>query len=147
MAFGVMLACRARNMGSLNRNRAWYCGVKNRTSYATPRRQTQLQMIRGFPNQRGSDSDSETEMSSQEAADAAQGQQQHRALNDLVDFPCVFTFKIIGLRQGQFAEDMCDCVAEVLEIQRENVKLTFRDKGKYRSLTINAPCNNADQIY
>mmetsp|Transcript_199 Transcript_199/g.339 ORF Transcript_199/g.339 Transcript_199/m.339 type:complete len:180 (-) Transcript_199:195-734(-) len=96
-------------------------------------------IIRGFPNNSGSPN-------SEDAANEAQAEER-RPLSDLVDFPCVFTFKVVGLRQGEFAEDICDSIARVLEIERVNVKLSFRDRGKYRSLTINAPCNNADQIY
>mmetsp|Transcript_15609 Transcript_15609/g.42039 ORF Transcript_15609/g.42039 Transcript_15609/m.42039 type:complete len:162 (+) Transcript_15609:74-559(+) len=145
MAFGFMTALGAR--GTLVRG-AGMCGALGRGRGGI--RVTPSAMIRGFPNQFGSEAAGEPQpeknaSAEQASSDAQQG--EYRAFNDLVDFPCVFTFKVIGLRQGQFAEDMCDCVASVLEIKSENVKVSVRDKGKYRSLTILAPCNNADQIY
>mmetsp|Transcript_4975 Transcript_4975/g.9106 ORF Transcript_4975/g.9106 Transcript_4975/m.9106 type:complete len:201 (+) Transcript_4975:130-732(+) len=76
-----------------------------------------------------------------------QKEQSIRALADLIDFPTVFTFKVIGLRQGEFAVDMRDSVANALELDSEFVKMSFRDNGKYRSVTLDAPCTSAEQIY
>eukprot|EP00179_Madagascaria_erythrocladioides_P000114 CAMPEP_0198313450 /NCGR_PEP_ID=MMETSP1450-20131203/4463_1 /TAXON_ID=753684 ORGANISM="Madagascaria erythrocladiodes, Strain CCMP3234" /NCGR_SAMPLE_ID=MMETSP1450 /ASSEMBLY_ACC=CAM_ASM_001115 /LENGTH=171 /DNA_ID=CAMNT_0044016445 /DNA_START=116 /DNA_END=631 /DNA_ORIENTATION=- len=70
-----------------------------------------------------------------------------RMIGDLVDFPCKFTFKVIGLRQGDFVNDISDSVCAVLDIERHLLDVSFRDKGKYRSITVNAPCNTADQVY
>lgn len=65
----------------------------------------------------------------------------------LVDFPCVFTFKIIGMAQGDFMGDIVDSVALALETDKKFLKTSFRDRGKYRSITLNAPVNTAEQIY
>lgn len=65
----------------------------------------------------------------------------------LVDFPCVFTFKVIGMAQGDFIGDIVDSVALVLETDKKFLKTTYRDRGKYRSITLKAPVNTANQIY
>lgn len=70
-----------------------------------------------------------------------------RAFDELVDFPCVFTFKVVGVNEGHFLDDISAAVARVLDTQTQYVKTSFRDKGKYRSITLRAPVNTANQIY
>lgn len=70
-----------------------------------------------------------------------------RPLDELVDFPCVFTFKIVGLNEGDFLDDICATVAESLNTASRHLKTSFRDRGKYRSITLRVPVNNANQIY
>lgn len=88
--------------------------------------------IRGFPN----------EFNHNWNADG-----QRRLIDELVDFPCKFQFKVIGIRQGNFVGDIVDCVAEVLQIDPAYVEVSTKDKGKYRSITIDAPCNSSEQVY
>lgn len=94
-------------------------------------------MIRGFPNNFGSSGGAGGD-------GAAEGQ---RIFDSLVDFPCVFTFKVIGERQGDFVNDIVDSVADALRTDRKNLKTTFRDRGKYRSITLRAPVNTGGEIY
>jgi uncharacterized protein len=70
-----------------------------------------------------------------------------RPLDELVDFPCVFTFKVVGLNEGDFLDDICVSVAGALKTATQHLKTSFRDRGKYRSITLRAPVNNAKQIY
>lgn len=70
-----------------------------------------------------------------------------RIFDTLVDFPCVFTFKVIGMAQGDFVNDIIDSVADALKTDRKFLKTSFRERGKYRSITLEAPVNTADQIY
>eukprot|EP00871_Galdieria_phlegrea_P005201 jgi/Galph1/5682/GphlegSOOS_G4306.1 len=91
-----------------------------------------IRAIRGFPN----------EFNHNWNADG-----QRRLIDELVDFPCKFQFKIIGVRQGNFVGDMVDCVAEVLQIDPSYLEVYTRDRGKYRSITIDAPCNTSEQVY
>lgn len=92
-------------------------------------------MIRGFPNN----------------FDNASGNNNisggTRVFDELVDFPCVFTFKVIGMAQGNFMGDIIDSVALALETDKKFLKTSFRDRGKYRSITVKAPVNTASQIY
>uniref|UniRef100_A0A6T6NA82 DUF493 domain-containing protein n=1 Tax=Rhodosorus marinus TaxID=101924 RepID=A0A6T6NA82_9RHOD len=89
-------------------------------------------MIRGFPN----------EFNNNPNADG-----RERLIGELVDFPCVFTFKIIGKNEGDFVADILDSVSTCVNIQQEKLKHSFRDKGSYRSITLDVPCNSADQVY
>ncbi|GJD11256.1 hypothetical protein Gasu2_53960 [Galdieria sulphuraria] len=106
--------------------------VDTSTTRKEQSRRRVLKAIRGFPN----------EFNHNWNADG-----QRRLIDELVDFPCKFQFKIIGIRQGNFVEDIVDCVAEVLQIDPSYMEVSTRDKGKYRSITIDAPCNSSEQVY
>jgi putative lipoic acid-binding regulatory protein len=95
-------------------------------------------MIRGFRNQISGPSDD---------VPVPQPERPKRAFDSLVDFPCVFTFKVVGLREGEFLDDIRDAVARVLKTEKRHLKTSFRDRGKYRSITLSAPVNCAEQIY
>lgn len=92
-------------------------------------------MIRGFPNNFNNDTGNN---------DLGGGR---RVFDELVDFPCVFTFKVIGMSQGDFMGDIVDSVALALDTDKKFLKTTYRDRGKYRSITLKAPVNTASQIY
>lgn len=105
-----------------------------RTQAGVQRRRLSPTMIRGFPNnfQGGSGGD----------ANRGTG-----IFEELLDFPCMFTFKVIGMAQGDFMTDIVDSVALALDTDKKFLKTSFRDKGKYRSITLHAPVNTASQIY
>lgn len=92
-------------------------------------------MIRGFPN------------NNPERGFPGPPKDGARSWDHLVDFPCVFTFKVIGMAQGDFVNDIVDSVASALEMDRKYLKTSFRDRGKYRSITVEAPVNTSEQIY
>lgn len=104
-------------------------------STETVERRLRPAMIRGFPNNFNNDT----------ANNNSDG--QNRVFDQLVDFPCVFTFKVIGMAQGDFMGDIVDTVASALDTDKKYVKTSFRDRGKYRSITLKAPVNTAEQIY
>jgi putative lipoic acid-binding regulatory protein len=107
-------------------------------STSSPTTTTTTTMIRGFPNKMPGPSDD---------IPVAQPEQPKRPFDALVDFPCVFTFKVVGVREGEFLDDISDAVARVLKTERRHLKTSFRDRGKYRSITLSAPVNCAEQIY
>ena len=43
--------------------------------------------------------------------------------------------------------DIVDGVANALQTEKKNFKVSFRDRGKWRSITLNAPVNTADEVY
>ncbi|CAN8072153.1 unnamed protein product [Agarophyton chilense] len=96
-------------------------------------RRARITMIRGFPNNFNND--------------FSHNSGDRRVFDELVDFPCVFTFKVIGMAQGDFMGDIVDSVATALETDKKYLKTSYRDKGKYRSITLKAPVNTAEQIY
>jgi putative lipoic acid-binding regulatory protein len=95
-------------------------------------------MIQGFPDQIPGPSDD---------IPVPQPERPKRPFDSLVDFPCVFTFKVVGLREGDFLDDIRDAVARVLKTDKCHLKTSFRDRGKYRSISLAAPVNCAEQIY
>lgn len=95
-------------------------------------RRSKTTMMQGFPNNLN---------------DNTGNNDKTRVFEELVDFPCIFTFKVIGMAQGNFMSDIVDSVALALETDKKYLKTSFRDRGKYRSITLRAAVNTADQIY
>lgn len=65
----------------------------------------------------------------------------------LVQFPCVFTIKVVGVRQGEFTEDILDAVGGVVGRTRDELKHSVRDNGKWRSITVEVPVQTSEQLY
>ena len=67
----------------------------------------------------------------------------------MVSYPCKFQIKVIGLSQGHFASDMLDIVSRVTGVSSESIDFKLRDTktGKYRSITIDVPVQNAAMLY
>jgi putative lipoic acid-binding regulatory protein len=77
-------------------------------------------------------------------------EEEQRPFEYLVDYPCDFEIKIIGFNnQGDLASDMAIAVGEVCKVEAEIIKYTTRDtnSGKYRSITMMAPVQNAEMLY
>lgn len=72
-------------------------------------------MIRGFPN----------EFNNSPNADG-----HDRLIGELVDFPCVFIFKVVGTNEGEFMDDIVDTVSECVNIDSDKLKVSFRDRGR-----------------
>lgn len=97
----------------------------------------QVAMIRGFPNN----------LPGGEGGGSNGRGDGRDVFGELVSFPTVWCWKCVGVRQGDFMNDIVDSVADALATDRKNVKTSFRDKGKYRSITLRAPVNTSAQIY
>lgn len=108
---------------------------RSRVAGDVPRRRLASSMIRGFPNNFNNNTGNN---------DSEGG---GRVFDELVDFPCVFTFKVVGVAQGDFMGDIVDSVALALETDKKFVQTSYRDRGKFRSITLKAPVNTASQIY
>lgn len=117
---GVLRLARASRLACARRGR---CGAQ------------QVAMIRGFPNN----------LPGGETGGA--GSNGRDVFGELVSFPTVWCWKCVGVRQGDFVNDIVDSVADALETDRKNIKTSFRDKGKYRSISLRAPVNTSAQIY
>lgn len=77
---------------------------------------------------------------------SAEQEQQLGVFERLVEYPCEFEMKVIGVRQGDFHLDMVEAVGRVTETSVDTIRYTTRDKGKYRSVTIFAPVRDARQL-
>jgi putative lipoic acid-binding regulatory protein len=79
-------------------------------------------------------------------ADEETGKKQ-RVFEALIEYPCEFKLKIIGLNEGTFAEEMVQVVADCCNVQSDSVKFTERQNGKWTSVTVFAPVENAEMLY
>lgn len=73
--------------------------------------------------------------------------EKQRVFEALIDYPCEFKLKIIGLNEGTFAQEMVQVVADCCEVECSNVKYTERKNGKWTSVTVFAPVANAEMLY
>ena len=55
--------------------------------------------------------------------------------------------KIIGMNEGAFVSDMRTLCAGITGQQEEDVGVRWRDKGKYRSITLQLRFEDADTVY
>ena len=74
---------------------------------------------------------------------------QRRPIEDLVEFPCVFCFKVVGNAAPDFIPSLLKRVASVLGRQIEPDEHSVRKSagGKYESVTLNLRVDDADQVY
>ena len=82
-------------------------------------------------------------------SDPKEAEGQSRVFDRLVDYPCTFQIKVIGLRQGQFTTDMVDIISRVTSKPSEEIKFSIRKSSaeKYISVSIDAPVASADMLY
>lgn len=73
--------------------------------------------------------------------------EQSRVLEGLVTYPCNFKIKIVGANEGTFVPEMVAVVAESCEVDVNNIDWSERRKGKWTSITVNAPVKSADMLY
>lgn len=71
-----------------------------------------------------------------------------RVFEALVEYPCLFTIKIVGANQGGFLEDMLSIVATTCGTEDSNaIQHRVKRHGKWTSITIEAPVQNAQMLY
>ena len=69
------------------------------------------------------------------------------SFRDIQEYPCDLLVKIIGDNEGPFVADMLTLCAERTGQKEEDVEVRWRDKGKYRAITLTLHFENADQVY
>lgn len=74
---------------------------------------------------------------------------KQQSLADLVDFPCVFTFKTVGVTGEAFLPAVLETVHEVLGRTLTTDEHSVREsaKGKYTSVTLEVPVSSSDEVY
>jgi putative lipoic acid-binding regulatory protein len=72
-----------------------------------------------------------------------------RVFEALVDYPCLFTIKIVGATQGGFLPDMLSIVAAIChkDLTIDDIRHTVKRNGKWTSITVQAPVENAAMLY
>ena len=79
--------------------------------------------------------------------DGEESTKEPRPFETLVEYPCEFAIKVIGLREGSFHTDLISIIADVTGTDAGVIRFSVFDKGKYQSVTIHAPVQNADMLY
>ena len=68
------------------------------------------------------------------------------AFRNVQEYPCDLEIKIIGNNEGAFVSDMRTLCAEITKQAEEDVPVRWRDKGKYRSITVKLHFEDADTV-
>ena len=63
------------------------------------------------------------------------------------EYPCDIDIKVIGDNEGRFVQDIVQLAAENSSNEMEDIQVRWRDKGKYRAITMRLHFNNADEVY
>lgn len=79
-------------------------------------------------------------------ADEETGEKK-RVFEALIEYPSVFKIKIIGANESTFAIEMVQIVADSCGVPASEIKYLEREKGKWLSVTVDAPVQNADMLY
>jgi len=74
--------------------------------------------------------------------------EKSRVFEALVEYPCLFTMKIVGANDGAFVTDMVSIVATTCEVEIiEDIDHTVKVNGKWTSVTVQAPVKSASMLY
>lgn len=73
--------------------------------------------------------------------------EKSRVFEALVEYPSVFKLKIIGENESSFASEMVQIVADSCSVEFEEVTYSERIKGKWLSLSVDAPVASAEMLY
>lgn len=73
--------------------------------------------------------------------------EKSRVFEALVDYPSIFTMKIVGANEGTFVPEIVSLVAEACETEVNNVKHSTKVMGKWVSVTVKAPVQSAEMLY
>lgn len=77
--------------------------------------------------------------------------EKRRVFEALVEYPSVFKMKIVGSdgveEQDEFAPSIVKVVAESCGVDVSAVRHSIRKNGKWISVTVHAPVQNADMLY
>ena len=73
--------------------------------------------------------------------------QKSRVFEALIEYPTIFTMKIVGANEGSFVEDIVAVVAEACESTPDKVSHSVRAMGKWTSVTVQAPVKSSEMLY
>ena len=64
-----------------------------------------------------------------------------------VEYPTTIEIKVIGDNEGPFVQDIVQLCAENSGMNVDDIQVRWRDKGKYRAITLRLDFQNAEQVY
>jgi putative lipoic acid-binding regulatory protein len=72
-----------------------------------------------------------------------------RVFENLVQYPCNFEVKLIGVNEGAFVDDILNVVSGVTGVPSRRLPFSVRvsESKKFISLSIDAPVKDADMLY
>jgi uncharacterized protein len=71
-----------------------------------------------------------------------------RVFEALVEYPCLFTLKIVGANEGDFVRDMLAVVAEACDCATpDDLSHSTKAVGKWTSVTVQAPVESSEMLY
>jgi len=73
--------------------------------------------------------------------------EKSRVFEALMDYPSIFTIKIVGANEGSFVSEMVALVAEACETDVTEVNHSTKVMGKWVSVTVKAPVQSAEMVY
>jgi uncharacterized protein len=74
--------------------------------------------------------------------------EKSRVFEALVSYPCNFTMKIVGAKEGTFVEEMLQVVADNCQVEDiTTIQHSTRTMGKWTSITVEAPVKSAQMLY
>lgn len=73
--------------------------------------------------------------------------EKSRVFEALVSYPCKFKIKVIGANESSFVEEIVQVVADSCNVNVDNVEYSQRKNGKWISITLHAPVENAEMLY
>lgn len=70
---------------------------------------------------------------------------QDKKLKDLLEFPCSFTFKVVGAKRDGLIDDV---IAEVQKVVKGDYNPSVKESGKgtYHSVSITLKAENIEQV-
>ena len=67
-------------------------------------------------------------------------------LKDLIDFPCDYQFKAIGLAGDSFSAGIVDAAEKIVPVPAGAVKCSPSSNGRYQSVSLLLPLHNYQQL-
>lgn len=68
------------------------------------------------------------------------------AIEDLLEFPCHYQFKAMGLAGDRFRQAIVAAVCQHVAVAEDAIKCRLSGKGKYQSVSIVVTLYNYDQL-
>ena len=69
------------------------------------------------------------------------------AFKNIQEYPFDLDIKVIGNNEGPFVQDIVQLAAENTGMDVDDIKVRWRDNGKYRAITLRLHFENSDQVY
>jgi uncharacterized protein len=74
--------------------------------------------------------------------------EKSRVFEALVEYPCLFTLKVVGANDGDFVRDVLAIISSTCQVvDLASIEHTVKHNGKWASITVKAPVQSAQMLY